>query len=419
MNIKIAVIQFPGSNTERETFMALERVGLCGEEFLWNRNASDLRHYDGYIIVGGFAYEDRSRAGIIAALDPIIDVLRIESEKGKPVLGICNGAQILIESGLVPGVKDCKTVAVLTENRRVQNGQVLGTGYYNVWTNSRRGKNSNDNAFNGCLADNELVKAPIAHAEGRFMMSSDLLQKLEQQGQIAYQYCDDQGNLHDEFPINPNGSMASISALCNVNGNIMAMMPHPERSPLGDVIFKSMRHYIESNHYSPVRYFDWQHETPQPSHYKTANNTLTFTITLMITDNHAASVQTALQAKHIDARIKRQIYWEIIAEPGTSLEKLSDAIISSGELWNINKETEQSVNKTEHTQSLLIVAHDDIIGQQKQQLLAKHYGIKGIHQIKHGIIWHLHSEKTIEASTEAILKTHILFNPVSHNGYYY
>ena len=105
-NIKIGVIQFPGSNTERETFMACTRAGMEPVEFLWNNDPMELSELDGYIIVGGFSYEDRSRAGVIAALDPIMKQISIESEKNKPVLGICNGAQILVESGLVPGFKD-------------------------------------------------------------------------------------------------------------------------------------------------------------------------------------------------------------------------------------------------------------------------------------------------------------------------
>ena len=103
---KIGVIQFPGSNTERETVMACHRVGLEPIEFLWNQPHKELTELDGYIIVGGFSYEDRSRSGVIAALEPIMKQIRIEAGKGKPVLGICNGAQILVESGLVPGLKD-------------------------------------------------------------------------------------------------------------------------------------------------------------------------------------------------------------------------------------------------------------------------------------------------------------------------
>ena len=129
----IAIIQFPGSNTERETIMACDRVGMKSEEFLWNAPPSSLVKYSGYIIVGGFSYEDRSRAGIIAALDPIINQIKKESSKGKPVLGICNGAQILIESGLVPGCEDSNPCVSLTDNKRIKNNEIFNSSYFNFF----------------------------------------------------------------------------------------------------------------------------------------------------------------------------------------------------------------------------------------------------------------------------------------------
>src|SRR3990167_9106548 len=103
---RIAIIQFPGSNCESESIRAVRAAGMEAEEFLWNEDYRKLENYDGYFIVGGFSYEDRSRSGIIAALDPIMPVIAAEAKKGKPVLGVCNGAQILVETGLVPGLKD-------------------------------------------------------------------------------------------------------------------------------------------------------------------------------------------------------------------------------------------------------------------------------------------------------------------------
>ena len=117
MKNNIAVIQFPGSNTERETIMACDRAGLKATEFLWNNSPKLLSKYNGYIIVGGFSYEDRSRAGIIAALDPILTQLTKEANKGKPVLGICNAAQILVESGLIPGANNNDPCIALTDNK--------------------------------------------------------------------------------------------------------------------------------------------------------------------------------------------------------------------------------------------------------------------------------------------------------------
>ncbi|SVA24838.1 uncharacterized protein METZ01_LOCUS77692, partial [marine metagenome] len=135
MAINIGVIQFPGSNTERETTIALKRNGMNPLEFLWNQDKAKLIACSGYIITGGFSYEDRSRSGVIASLDPIMSILKEEVSKRKPVLGICNGAQILVESGMIPGLNHGQVGIALTDNKRVKSGRIVGTGYYNAWTN--------------------------------------------------------------------------------------------------------------------------------------------------------------------------------------------------------------------------------------------------------------------------------------------
>lgn len=409
---KIAVIQFPGSNTERETLMALERVGMLGEAFYWNQDHQMLANFDGYIIVGGFSYEDRSRAGIIAALDPIMQALRQESEKGKPLLGICNGAQILVESGMVPGMPDNTPVLSLSNNRRVQNGQVLGTGYYNVWTNIKVGEHAKANAFNHQI--DLPMTVPIAHAEGRFVIAEALLAMLNDNGQIAFQYCDENAVVKQDFPHNPNGSVAAIAGLCNTNGNVLALMPHPERTDAGDGIFAAMRQYIATGNYSPISYLDWSQQSYHMKPYQADQHAQHFPISLIITDNHAASVQTALQAGDIDVTVKRQIYWEVSAEAGADANGIEESIINSGELWNSNKEVVAPAVSA--TRSILVLPHDDMLGQQKQQLLAHHFSIAGIQAIKHGILWHL--DGTDEAITAAI-NSHILFNPESHDAYDY
>ena len=166
---RIAVIQFPGSNTELETVAAIKRGGMVPVPHLWNEPESNLKAYNGYIIVGGFSYEDRSRSGIIASLDPIMDTLKKEAVRGKPVLGICNGAQILVESGMVPGNNNFDTIVSLSENKRVKGGQVVGAGYYNAWCYMKSNKQSKS-AFVG-QKNGGLLNVPLAHAEGRFVVS--------------------------------------------------------------------------------------------------------------------------------------------------------------------------------------------------------------------------------------------------------
>ena len=184
----IAIIQFPGSNTERETIMACNRVDMKSEEFLWNAPPSSLKNFSGYIIIGGFSYEDRSRAGIIAALDPIMSQIKKESSKGKPVLGICNGAQILVESGLVPGCKDNTPCVALTDNKRITNNRVVGVGYYNTWTNLKMSSNPNRSAFTRHLKTNHCIRVPFAHGEGRFLIPDYLLDEMIKNKQTLFSF---------------------------------------------------------------------------------------------------------------------------------------------------------------------------------------------------------------------------------------
>src|SRR5579872_2514139 len=178
--MNIAIVQFPGSNCERETMLAVKRAGMQPIEFLWNESREKLQAMDGYIIIGGFSYEDRSRAGIIAALDPVMQEIKAQSELGKPILGICNGAQVLVETGLVPGLENNKLGMVLTENKRIAKGKIIGTGYYNTWVHMRLSDEYQRNAFTRHLTPKAILTVPIAHAEGRFVLTEALLMEVEQ-----------------------------------------------------------------------------------------------------------------------------------------------------------------------------------------------------------------------------------------------
>jgi phosphoribosylformylglycinamidine synthase I len=415
MPITIAVIQFPGSNCERETIQAVQRSGMQAEAFLWNQSPDTLKKYHGYIIVGGFSYEDRARAGIIAALDPIIATLREETVLGKPLLGICNGAQILIESGLVPGTEKQQTLLALGHNHRVQNGNILGTGYYNAWVHIKAHRRAH--AFNQRLNQQTPLCIPIAHAEGRYIISDELLQALQDNGQIAFQYCDAKGAIKNEFPINPNGSCDNIAALTNINGNVMAMMPHPERTLKGDRVFSAMSNYITAGNYPKMKYFSWPDPDSSLKAYQVPTDCLAFTISTIITDNHAASVQMALHARGIQVTVKRQIYWEIQTSGQTDM--LKTHLEQSGELWNSHKEYISPPPRAPHTRSILVFERDDMLGQEKQQVLSHHFGIKNIQNIRHGILWHISSEHKLEEAMDAILESHILYNPTYHECYTY
>ncbi|MDP7179831.1 MAG: phosphoribosylformylglycinamidine synthase I [Candidatus Woesearchaeota archaeon] len=252
----IAVIMFPGNNCENETLRAAQAVGMTGKVLRWNTKEK-LEDYDGYILPGGWAYEDRVRAGIIPALDPIMDTIKEQAKAGKPVLGICNGCQVLIETGMIPGIKDKVQMAL------APNINPLVNGFYCTWvTIKNTGKPT---AFTNRLEGEDIIPIPIAHGEGRFVTKDkDLLKELIKNEQIIFQYSDKEGNIDKNFPVNPNSSIENIAGISNKKGNVLGMMPHPERAtwirqlpekPNKDMdslapaagIFKSMKHSIEKS----------------------------------------------------------------------------------------------------------------------------------------------------------------------------
>lgn len=409
--MRIAIIQFPGTNCERETMLAVKRAGMEPVEFLWNASLESLKTMDGYILPGGFSYEDRSRAGIIAARDPLMNVLKAESATGKPVLGICNGAQILLEAGLVPG--NGLPVA-LTENKRMSDGKILGTGYYNAWVQVKKGAQCQTNAFTRHLSDHTILRIPVAHAQGRFLADSETAAHLAPL--IALQYCDESGSVIDQFPVNPNGSLQNIAALCNPAGNIMAIMPHPERTPIGDVLLASMRDYIACG-YQPIS--TAPEKISSPTSLKTwtqTDSSYTMQVELIIADNEALAVQNTLQRAGIHATIRRQIHWEI---QGCS-KSVFHQIQASGVLYNEKKSFLSTTERNPQVRSLLVRAKEDWLGMQKQQQLKNHFAIKDVQAIHHGILWHIEAEaENLDAIVQQILQSAILFNPVSHVCYEY
>lgn len=225
---RVAVVQFPGVNCESESALALERVGLEPEVFRWTRPASDLKAFHAYVLPGGFSYQDRVRAGALAAKDPLLDALAEAAESLKPVLGICNGAQVLVEAGLVPGRG--RVELALARNR--MSGR---EGYYSRWIYARVEKSSC--IFTRHLEPGALLPLPMAHGEGRFTSrTSGKLAALAKAGQTPLRYASASGKIARSFPDNPNGAQASIAAVCNAEGNVLAIMPHPERAQqLGSV----------------------------------------------------------------------------------------------------------------------------------------------------------------------------------------
>ena len=205
----IAVIRFPGSNCDLDAVHALGDVVGTPAELVWHEHF-DPSKYTGVILPGGFSYGDHLRAGVIAAFSPAMEGVKKMASLGKPVLGICNGFQTLTESGLLPGA--------LLRNEDL---------YFKCkWVNLRVEKNMCN--FTKKMPPGETFRIPIAHGEGRYFIEEEEYRKLEKNGQIVFRYVDILGNPTPDS--NPNGSIFNVAGICNAEGNVLGLMPHPERA---------------------------------------------------------------------------------------------------------------------------------------------------------------------------------------------
>ncbi len=228
--IKFGVLVFPGSNCDHDAYYSITKVLGYDASFLWHKE-NDLKDSDVIILPGGFSYGDYLRSGAIARFSPIMNSVVNFANRGGIVLGICNGFQILLEAGLLPGVMlrnkslkfVCKDVYLSVENRNT------------IFTNLVNGQRS--------------LKIPVAHGEGNYFCDQDTLKMLLDNNQIVFKYSSASGEVSKEF--NPNGSTKNIAGIINKSGNILGMMPHPERvcNPVlnntdGQVIFKSIVNHL-------------------------------------------------------------------------------------------------------------------------------------------------------------------------------
>lgn len=220
MSKQIAVLVFPGTNSEEETLRLLRACGGDAHLVHWSR-AALLRGFDAYVLPGGFAYEDRIRAGAIAAHDEMMDYVIDGASAGKLVLGVCNGAQILLEAGLVPGTGALRRpTAAFTRN-----GPVPHFICQHVWV--KLNVEPQRSAITAALARDALIPAWAAHAEGRLAADETHVRELERGDHVAFVYAHSDGTV--DASATPNQSLLGAAALVNQEGNVLAIMPHPER----------------------------------------------------------------------------------------------------------------------------------------------------------------------------------------------
>lgn len=225
MKPKFGVVVFPGSNCDHDAYYSVKKVLGYEAEFLWHKD-TDLKNCDVIILPGGFSYGDYLRTGAIAKFSPIMNEVIKFANNGGVVIGICNGFQILLETGLLPGV--------MLKNESLK--FVCKDVYLNV---------KNKNTIFTKSIDKNIIKIPIAHGEGNYFADNETLFALQNNNQIVFQYVNKKGEIDESS--NPNGSKMNIAGIINKEGNVLGMMPHPERccDPLlgntdGQLIFKSI-----------------------------------------------------------------------------------------------------------------------------------------------------------------------------------
>jgi phosphoribosylformylglycinamidine synthase len=207
--VKFGIVVFPGSNCDHDAYYVCKKILQQDAEFLWHKEA-DLKDVDVVVLPGGFSYGDYLRCGAIARFSPVMDEVVRFAKQGGTVMGICNGFQVLLEAGLLEGVLltnkslqfVCKYVQVKVEN--------------------------SDTRFTSQCARGEVLEIPIAHGDGNYFTDEQTLERLEEKGQIVFRYCDSDGAITETA--NPNGSLSNIAGIVNEQGNVMGLMPHPERA---------------------------------------------------------------------------------------------------------------------------------------------------------------------------------------------
>src|SRR5580704_15440524 len=230
--MNFAVLQFPASNCDQDAIHALRDVLGHSARYVWHKENS-LGGADAVIVPGGFSYGDYLRCGAIARFSPVMQAVQTFAANGGPVLGICNGFQVLCEAGLLPGA--------LIRNRSLQ-FRCEHIFLKTITANS---------PFTGKIPEGKLLRVPIAHGEGCYFADDETLALMKVGNQILWQYSDAQGNLTDAA--NPNGSLQNIAGICNERRNVAGLMPHPERasesllgSADGRLIFESLINALES-----------------------------------------------------------------------------------------------------------------------------------------------------------------------------
>lgn len=416
MMIRFAILSFPGSTGERGAVSAFVRNGMEAEVVRWNEmDRLESEDFDGYFLSGGRSFGGAGRGGVVASREPIMEMVRREAEKGRVVLGVGDGAQILVESGLVPGCEGDALACGLAPN--APEGRFSG-GWALVKDASPRGRS----AFGD---SGGLLRLPMACSEGRFVFASpETLKRIKKNGQVLYEYADVQGGVAKMFPENPTGSEGAVAALCNPSGNVMAMVPQPERDARGsgDHVFRSMRAWIERRgkaEYPPLGSCGLKEDIRPFS-----PSGMEILISPGFQDEEEKIVMRLLARLGFKVRLRRFRYLAIDRGPGLMREKAIEGLLEAGLLSKMKGERamvriegetyevkpEEGLRKIEaHAERWVVVMPKGDVGAGAEKEMVSHHLGNGVRGLRRGVVWEI--EGADEERRYAIIRTKILYNP--------
>ncbi|MBI5421509.1 phosphoribosylformylglycinamidine synthase subunit PurQ [Candidatus Peregrinibacteria bacterium] len=426
--IRFAVLFFPGSKPESETVRAFSRSGMEAEQFPWNDplllEEGRLEDFDGYCLVGKWNGERGDRLGAIAARDPVMETIKKEASKGKVVLGIGRGAEILAESGLIPGYDSLELACAVVWTGMPQEGRGAEAGIRDRGIHLKSIAPKNRSAFNSVAG---LLELPFGHGEGQFVFGNPAtLKALRGNGQILFQYCDERGKAKASAPLLPGGSNEAIAALCNPAGNVMAIISHPGRDPLGggDAIFASIREWIGGKVKVAHNRLGKLQIPEDIRPFEPAD--LEFLVRPKKPDPLERSMEAVLGKAGFKVALTRYDYWSVklflgMDPKGMALQILRSGVIADvGSQWvttRIGKEVysyspEKGLQPIEMSPERWLVVRErfDSVGEWKAEEVRKQVR-KEVESVGYGVLWDV--EKADEKALYGIIRTKILYNPNS------
>ncbi len=420
---RVAIIYFPGTTGVPQVQHALLAVGLSYQRVLWNTTES-LSQYDAFILPAGFSFGDRIRAGVIAAHTPVMQQLCQAAQQGKPILGIGNGCNILVEAGLLPGATPLGLAGALTTNVRSKTQGIMGVGLYHSAVHIKYIAPTQRSVFTSQLALNAILPAQVNDRAGAFVFPLDLLNALERNQQILFKYCTASGTVENDFPVNPNGSQASIAGLCNPTGNVVGYIPELERDEQGAVLFQGLRQSLAQPITPITQPLPWHPNPIIIRRYQSAIESLDFYVQTAQTQAASRSAETVLQRAGFNVHVQCQQYWEVWHDaPTERVTELMKTIINSSVLFQPQLDHYQLQWQPDNTTVTVLVRDiTDYIGKYAIQQLHHQYNVTELENCLQGIIWKF----TLPATTDIterlqqvsqMLQTYLFYNPYSQIAY--